>query len=208
MSTKPEIVEIETKLLKNNFGQVEGVPDNPRTINERAFDELKTSLTEDPEFLNHQPLLVFDNHGEYIVMGGNQRLRAAKTLNMKTVPCTIMPADTPIEVIKARIIKHNHGYGDNDWDKLANEWNAADLSDWGVDMPSYSEADYSSLDGNDDIDEKLAVLSNNSLKAIMIEYDPSDYQNAFELVKYWRGQGLHVGQFLIEKLAELPKVDE
>jgi len=203
----PQIVEIETKLLANNNGQVEGVPDNPRSITDDGFERLKTSLTEDPEFLNHQPLLVYDNHGEYVVMGGNQRLRAAKALKMKAVPCTVMDKDTPVEIIKARIVKHNHGYGDDDWDKLANEWPPEELGMWGVDMPSYSEPDYTSLEGNDGIDEKLSLLQKNSLKAIMIEFAPDNYHEAFELVKYWRGRGMDVGQFLIDRLADLPKED-
>lgn len=35
------------------------------------------------------------------------------------------------------IIKDNLGYGEWDWDALANDWDVEQLKDWGVDLPEY-----------------------------------------------------------------------
>ena len=71
----------------------------------------------------------------YVVLNGNQRLRALKELGYKEVPVTVYPEDTSPEVIKARIIKSNHGYGKDDMQMLGNEWSDEPLTDWGVDLP-------------------------------------------------------------------------
>ena len=35
------------------------------------------------------------------------------------------------------IIKDNAAFGEWDWDELANEWDAEDLGDWGIDLPTF-----------------------------------------------------------------------
>jgi hypothetical protein len=64
------------------------------------------------------------------------RLRACKELGIKEVPCKILPTATPVEKLKAYTIKDNVGFGEHSWDDLANEWDAEQLSDWGVDVPN------------------------------------------------------------------------
>jgi hypothetical protein len=55
-------------------------------------------------------------------------------LGIKEAPCKVIPADTDVEKLKADTIKDNAGFGEWDWDDLANEWCDAPLSDWGVDV--------------------------------------------------------------------------
>lgn len=121
--------------LVNNTGQIEGLPANPRTINRDDYQKLLKSLQDDPDFLNHKPLHVYEHNGKYIVLGGNQRLRALKELGYKDVPVTIYDPETPVEVLKRRIIIDNSTFGDYDMDMLANEWDSEPLDDWGVDLP-------------------------------------------------------------------------
>ncbi len=85
--------------------------------------------------LNKRPLIVFtDVDGKYVVLGGNMRLKALKELNYKEVP--IILADEWTEEQKAEfLIKDNVGFGEWDWDSLANEWDAEKLDDWGLDLP-------------------------------------------------------------------------
>ena len=90
---------------------------------------------EDPEFTDFNPILIYDNHGEYIAMGGNMRVRAAKELGWKEIEASVMPPETPPEVIRARIIKHNADYGEDDIDLIANEWSDDPLDDWGLELP-------------------------------------------------------------------------
>ena len=75
-------------------------------------------------------------HGnKYVVIGGNMRLRACKELGMETVPCKVLPADTPVAKLREYAIKDNNGFGEDDWDVLANEWDAEELQDWGMELP-------------------------------------------------------------------------
>jgi len=63
------------------------------------------------------------------------RLRACKELGMEAVPCKVLPADTPVAKLREYAIKDNNGFGEDDWDVLANEWDAEELQDWGVELP-------------------------------------------------------------------------
>ena len=125
--------------LVNNTGQIDGVPANPRTINKDDYQQLLKSLQEDPDFLNHKPLHVYQQDDKYVVLGGNMRLKALKELDYKEVPCTVYKPETPPEVLRARVIKDNAEYGDNDWDALANEWSDDPLADWGVELPKIKD---------------------------------------------------------------------
>ncbi len=121
--------------LRNNTGQVDGVPANPRTISTDDYQKLIDSIKDDPEYLEHEMPHVIKHGDVYVVLNGNQRLRALKELGYKEVPVTIYPDDTPPDVIKARIIKSNHGYGKDDMDMLGNEWSDMPLDEWGIDLP-------------------------------------------------------------------------
>jgi len=133
---------IKVSQLKNNTGQVEGLPKNPRLIRDEKFDKLKKSLEDDPEMMQLREVIAYDNNGELVVICGNMRLRALKDLGVKEVPVKVLPTDTPIEKLKAYTIKDNVPFGEHDWSDLANEWDAELLADWGIDVPN--------VDGNKD----------------------------------------------------------
>ena len=120
--------------LVNNTGQIDGVPANPRIIKKEDYNKLIKSLQEDPDFLNHKPLHVYEQDGKYVVLGGNQRLKALKELDYKEVPCTLYKPETPPEVLRARVMKDNAEFGSWDMDMLANEWSDFPLAGWGVDF--------------------------------------------------------------------------
>lgn len=128
---------IKVSQLKNNTGQVEGLPKNPRLIRDEKFDKLKKSMEDDPEMMQLREVIAYDNGGELVVICGNMRLRAAKDLGIKEVPVKVLPTDTPIEKLKAYTIKDNVPFGEHDWSDLANEWAADMLSDWGVDVGGF-----------------------------------------------------------------------
>jgi DNA modification methylase len=129
-------VKLPISKLVNNTGQIEGLPANPRQIDKTDYERLLKSLKEDPDFLTHKPLHVYEHDDKYVVLGGNQRLRALKELGYKEVPVTVYEPETPVEVLKRRIIIDNSTFGDYDMDMLANEgWETDELVDWGVDLP-------------------------------------------------------------------------
>lgn len=121
--------------LVANTGQIEGLPKNPRSIRDEKFAKLVQSLKDDPEMLDLRELLVYPLEKKFVVIGGNMRLLAMRDLGFKEAPCKVLDADTPVEKLKAYTIKDNVGFGEHDWDALANEWDAGQLSDWGLDVP-------------------------------------------------------------------------
>lgn len=152
---------MQTKLkisqLVNNTGQIKDVPANPRRIKQEDYKKLIKSLTEDPDFMEHKPLHVYQVGEEYVVLGGNQRLRALKELKYKDVPVTIYKPETPPEVLRARIMKDNAEFGSWDMDMLANEWADDDLADWGVDLPVF-EPDFGDDDKPNDDELKTKAI--------------------------------------------------
>lgn len=118
--------------LVNNTGQIEGLPANPRQIDKTDYERLLKSLKEDPDFLVHKPLHVYEHNDQYVVLGGNQRLRALKELGYKEVPVTVYEPETPVEVLKRRIIIDNSTFGSWDTDEIANLWSDEPLNDWGL----------------------------------------------------------------------------
>ena len=112
---------IKTSLLRGN-------PTNPRTIREEKFLSLVKSIKAFPEMLDLRPLVVDEDN---IVLGGNMRLRACVEAGLDEVPCVVVSGWTE-ERKKEFIIKDNVGFGEWDWDVLANEWDEQDLLDWGM----------------------------------------------------------------------------
>ena len=129
------IQDIDIKRLELNKGQVEGLPKNPRFIRDERYKALVKSIEDAPEMLKLRELLVVEHGNKFVVIGGNMRLRACKELGMETVPCKVLPADTPVAKLREYAIKDNNGFGEDDWDILANEWDAQELEDWGVELP-------------------------------------------------------------------------
>lgn len=113
------------------INELKELENNPRTIKAADFEKLKTSIKNNQEFFEAHPIIVSDRTGENIVIAGNQRLRAAKTLGMQEVPAVILHN---LSELKEReiIIRSNVENGDWDYDILANEWDDKELSDWGV----------------------------------------------------------------------------
>ena len=125
--------------IELNKGQIEGLPKNPRFIKDDKFKKLVKSIKENPEMLEYRELLVYPHNGKYVVVGGNMRLRACKELGYKEIPAKVLPKETTVEQLKAYTIKDNNGYGEWDWDLLANEWDAKELDSWGIDVWIYNE---------------------------------------------------------------------
>lgn len=126
---------IKISELKNNTGQVEGLPKNPRFIKDHKYAKLKASLEADPEMMELREVIAYDNNGELVVICGNMRLRALKELGVKEVPVKVLPKETPAEKLRAYTIKDNVGFGEDSWDDLANDWNPVELEEWGLELP-------------------------------------------------------------------------
>ena len=104
---------------------------NPRIIKDDKFKKLVKSIQEFPQMLELRPIVVDSN---MVVLGGNMRLKACIAAGLKEVP--IIVADQLTDAQKGEfIIKDNVGFGEWDWDLLANEWDVETLEDWGLELP-------------------------------------------------------------------------
>lgn len=107
--------------------------DNPRILKDDKFKKLVKSIKEFPEMLQIRPIVV---NADNIVLGGNMRLEACKKAGLKEV--TILKAEhLTEEQQKEFIIKDNVGFGEWDWDMIANEWDSEKVEEWGLDIPLF-----------------------------------------------------------------------
>jgi len=132
-------IKIKISKLKNNNGQIEGVNKNPRIQDDAKFQKLKKSLQDFPEMLELRELVVFPLGNDFIVVGGNMRLKALKELGEKEAVCKVLPADFTPEKINEFIIKDNVSFGLWDNTELS-EWDAELLNEWGFEVPEWENA--------------------------------------------------------------------
>lgn len=105
---------------------------NPRTITKNQFAKLCDNLAKHKDYFEMRPLLAYkDTDGTLIVYAGNQRLRAAKKIGWKEVPC-IVDEEATAETIKQRTVLDNIHHGEHDYDILGADYDACDLLDLGM----------------------------------------------------------------------------
>jgi ParB-like chromosome segregation protein Spo0J len=134
------------QVKKVKISDVKTNPKNPRLIKDDKFKKLVKSIQEFPQMLELRPIVVDENN---IVLGGNMRLKACLEVGLKEV--FIVKADDLTEQQKDEfIVKDNVGFGEWDWDILANEWDTDKLEDWGLDLPVFmDEPSYEDLIGEE-----------------------------------------------------------
>lgn len=125
MTEKKETIEV--KVVKIN--DIKSNPNNPRIIKDNKFKKLVESIKNFPEMIKVRPIVV---NTDMIVLGGNMRLKAMKEAGLKEAPIQIVDWDEQKQ--KEFIIKDNVGFGEWDWDELANNWDEAELNDWALDV--------------------------------------------------------------------------
>jgi hypothetical protein len=158
------------KAEKIKISQVKTNPNNPRLIKDHKFKKLVKSIKEFPEMLEIRPIVVDKDN---IVLGGNMRLRACQEAGLKEVH--ILQADQLTEKQQREfIIKDNVGFGEWDWDDLANEWNAEELEDWGLDLPMDVKID--ELEDDEEIELEQSVQLEPPKEYILIMADPNSLE--------------------------------
>ena len=140
---------------------VKANPNNPRIIKDDKFAKLVKSINEFPQMLNLRPIVVND---DMVVLGGNMRLKACKEAGLKEIPI-IKASELTEQQQKEFIVKDNVGYGEWDWNDLANNWDTQELQDWGLDIPGFDaieveaeEDDFAVPDGGIETDIVLGDL--------------------------------------------------
>lgn len=170
---------IKLSQIELNKGQIAGLPKNPRILKDGKFQKLVNSIEENPEMLELRELLVYEHEGKFVLIGGNMRFRALKHLKVKEAPCKIIPAETTIEQLKAYVIKDNAGFGDWDFELLANEWDEIMLSECGIDLPALQIDEES--DNEESEEETDDELQSRQIEDITVRDVIYDSDNDFEI---------------------------
>lgn len=168
---------MEIKTVK--LSEVKSNPNNPRIIKDDKFSKLVKSIKEFPKMLEIRPIVV---NAEMIVLGGNMRLKACKEAGLKEVP-VIFAQDLTEEEQKQFIIKDNVGFGEWDWDMIANEWDEVQLQDWGLDLPLDSQIDDSEEGDQIDIPKSLQVIPKKEYILIMADEDSEEWHELQSIFK-------------------------
>jgi ParB-like chromosome segregation protein Spo0J len=138
--------------MKTKIKNIKPNAKNPRIIKDERFAKLVQSIKDFPEMLEKRPLVCYtDTDGKFVVLGGNMRLKASIEVGLKELP--IILADDWTEEQKAQfLIKDNVGFGEWDWEQLANEWDTEQLEAWGLEIPDFGkgiEPSYDDLIGDE-----------------------------------------------------------
>tara|TARA_R110002050_G_scaffold114080_1_gene229345 strand:- start:1820 stop:2398 length:579 start_codon:yes stop_codon:yes gene_type:complete len=150
---------------------------NPRYIKDHKFKKLVKSIKNFPEMLEKRPIIVDEN---LIVLGGNMRLKASIEAGLKEVWIDIAEGWSEDQK-KEFIIKDNVGFGEWDWDLLANEWNKFEIQDWGLSLPIFQD----NLSNNDEYkgmnpDLELESFMNAEIKRLYLVYDSETYSKVID----------------------------
>lgn len=144
-----------------SINKLKANPNNPRIIKDDKFEKLVKSIKEFPKMLELRPIVVNE---DMIVLGGNMRLKACKEAGLKEIPI-IKASELTEEQQREFIIKDNVGFGEWDWNDLANNWDADKLNEWGLDIPGFEaevleaqEDDFAAPEGGIETDIVLGDL--------------------------------------------------
>jgi site-specific DNA-methyltransferase (adenine-specific) len=121
-------------MKKVAIGELKPNPNNPRIIKDDKFKKLVQSIKDLPEMAEVRPIVV---NTDMVVLGGNMRLKAMREAGWKDVPIQVVDWDEDKQ--RQFIIKDNVSGGEWDWDMLANEWDADELNEWGLDLPEFEQ---------------------------------------------------------------------
>ena len=117
--------------MKVKLSTIKSNPNNPRLIKDAKFEKLKKSISEFPKMMELRPMVI---NADNVILGGNMRFKALKDLGYKEVPEEWIKRAEDLTDEEARrfIIADNVGFGEHDFDILANEWDVQELEDWGL----------------------------------------------------------------------------
>jgi len=165
-----QVTKVKINSIKTN-------PKNPRLIKDDKFKKLVNSIKEFPQMLELRPIVVDENN---IILGGNMRHKACIEAGLKEV--YIVQAKDLTELQKDEfIVKDNVGFGEWDWDILANEWDTDKLQDWGLSLPIFLD-NLTNNEGYEGLDQlsKLDKFLSAELKRMFLVYDNQTFENVIE----------------------------
>ena len=156
--------------MKLEISKLKPNKDNPRIIKDNKFKKLVQSIKDFPQMLELRPIVVDE---DMTILGGNMRYKASIEAGLKEVYIKIAEGLTEDQK-KEFIIKDNVGFGEWEWDILANEWDSVKLNEWGLDV----------WQNKDDIIDDKEYAIQNDLWFLNIEFeDENKAQEWYEKLK-------------------------
>ncbi len=127
--------------------------------------------------LDIRPIVVNE---EMIVLGGNMRLKACQEAGLKEIP-VIKASELSENQQREFIVKDNVGFGEWDWDMIANEWDNNMLDDWGLSLPIFQDSMSNTDDYNGSNPElELDNFMNAEVKRLYLVYDSETFEKVVE----------------------------
>jgi hypothetical protein len=151
-------------MIKVKVDKVKSNPKNPRLIKDDKFKKLVKSIKEFPEMETVRPIVV---NKDMVILGGNMRYKAMIECGYKEVNVEVV--DWSEQKQNEFIIKDNVGFGEWEWEMVANEWDEIELKDWGLDLPVFDNKDYS------DKNKELSLDDVTDLMTITLKYTEDEY---------------------------------
>jgi len=105
---------------------------NPRTIKDDAFKRLVASLVANPILLQVLPIIYEE---DFVVIGGNQRVRAIREIGWNKVPAIDASLLTDAQK-KSLVLLHNSHFGEWEYEKLILSYDFEELEAAGIDIPT------------------------------------------------------------------------
>lgn len=98
--------------------QLKPHPENPRKISPNAVKKLAASIKANPNYFEARPIIVsLQPDSTYLILGGHQRLKAARLVGLTKVPVHIMKGLTKKKELEILLLD-NKSSGTTDRDKL------------------------------------------------------------------------------------------
>lgn len=143
-------------IVYRKLSDIKANPKNPRTASEDAIKKLAESIKGNPKFFEARPILLSDRTGELVIIGGEQRSKAAALLGMETVPTIVISGldETGEDEIMFRDNAHS-----GEWDREKMDlWQRHVLKSWGIKIEDFKV----SKKATDDFRKKFEGFDNNN----------------------------------------------
>lgn len=144
------------------ISRLRGNPKNPRVVKDERFHKLVQSIKEFPQMLELRPIVV---DTDWMVLGGNMRLKACQAAGLAQVP-VLVAADLTEAQQREFIIKDNVSTGTFSWSTFfdtGHDWDVHELMDWGLELPYSPNVDPSF--SRDEVTDKDIATADKHLTA-------------------------------------------
>lgn len=166
-------------------------PDNPRKSTPESIKALAKSIKDNPDFFEARPILLSDRTGKLMIIGGERRSEAARSLGMEEVP-TILLSGLSEEREREIMIKDNTHSGEWDYEVLNHSWDKDKLESWGVD--GYYLGEFEKKITDEEFEKKFnSITDKEAFYPIIPQYD--EKHEIFIIVSDSEQQSNHLREF-------------